>query len=561
MSYREHVIILSGIVSHNLNIPFGRYAGAYVIATELEDLGYEVTVVDWFLLIDDFHEYINKIIKPSTIAICMSASFLFPPREKNMIRDTHVAGQSFVYDDDLEEGNYKEGIDEEFLKSQLFYLWETDNKPLKEWCQKLKNIATKKNPKIKFIMGGHRLNAIYRDHNLIDKDYALQLFDYFLLGHAETAIKELFKAISSDTLETIEFEDKNGLKFINCNQGKYNHFMKPLKPIRYTKRHGVWKNEFLSIEPSRGCAFNCSFCSYEKNQLYKKDLQKLKEEFIENYETLGVTHYHFTSDCFNDRKKFVMQFADMVATLPFKIEYTTYARIDVFHKNLDMMDAMLESGFIAGWFGIESFNIEAAKRIGKNAEHAKELLTILREKSSKIWITTNMIIGLPGETLDSLEETLQWLKKQKIVDEMMANILTVPSFIEELDSIIDFSNMTKNPEKFGFTRLEYFPKFYWEHDTMNLRQSVEVKNHWRKELNNHTFTRFGGSARGEFPMVRSMGLSQENAKIYMKTKFNHGESLVNYSIEEKNRIRKAVVKKVFNTVKNYHESILEHHAA
>ena len=121
--------------------------------------------------------------------------------------------------------------------------------------------------------------------------------------------------------------------------------------------------------------------------------------------------------------------------------------------------------------------------------------SILREKSSKIWITTNMIIGLPGETLDSLEETLQWLKKQKIVDEMMANILTVPSFIEELDSIIDFSNMTKNPEKFGFTRLEYFPKFYWEHDTMNLRQSVEVKNHWRKELNNHTFTRFGGSAR------------------------------------------------------------------
>ena len=107
-----------------------------------------------------------------------------------------------------------------------------------------------------------------------------------------------------------------------------------------------------------------------------------------------------------------------------------------------MMDAMLESGFIAGWFGIESFNIEAAKRIGKKAEHAKELLTILREKSSKIWITTNMIIGLPGETLDSLEETLQWLKKQKIVDEMMANILTVPSFIEELDSIIDFSNMT-----------------------------------------------------------------------------------------------------------------------
>ena len=60
MSYREHVIILSGIVSHNLNIPFGRYAGAYVIATELEDLGYEVTVVDWFLLIMIFMNILTK---------------------------------------------------------------------------------------------------------------------------------------------------------------------------------------------------------------------------------------------------------------------------------------------------------------------------------------------------------------------------------------------------------------------------------------------------------------------------------------------------------------------
>ena len=73
----------------------------------------------------------------------------------------------------------------------------------------------------------------------------MSLFDYFLLGHAETAIKELFKAISSNTLETIEVENKNGLKFINCNQGKYNNFMNPLNPIKYNKRHWVWKNEFL----------------------------------------------------------------------------------------------------------------------------------------------------------------------------------------------------------------------------------------------------------------------------------------------------------------------------
>ena len=61
-------------------------------------------------------------------------------------------------------------------------------------------------------------------------------------------------------------------------------------------------------------------------------------------------------------------------------------------------------------------------------------------------------------------------------------------------------------------------------------------------------------------MVRSMGLSQDNAKIYMKSKFNHGENLVKYSKKDKNRIRKALINRVFTPVRNYHQDILEYHA-
>lgn len=150
--------------------------------------------------------------------------------------------------------------------------------------------------------------------------------------------------------------------------------------------------------------------------------------------------------------------------------------------------------------------------------------------------------------------------EQDYIDEISVNVLTVPSFVEELSSVIQYADMTKNPEKYGFTKLEYYPNFYWEHDTLNINEAMHIREDLRKSLANHKFSRYGGSARGEFPMIKSLGLSTQNARVYMKTKFKSGSNLLDISNKEKRQIKDTVVSKIYSKINNYHTEILKRNA-
>jgi hypothetical protein len=56
----------------------------------------------------------------------------------------------------------------------------------------------------------------------------------------------------------------------------------------------------------------------------------------------------------------------MVKTLSFQINYATYLRIDLLAAHPESVDMLLENGLKGAFLGIESFNTDAAKLIGKS---------------------------------------------------------------------------------------------------------------------------------------------------------------------------------------------------
>ena len=113
-------------------------------------------------------------------------------------------------------------------------------------------------------------------------------------------------------------------------------------------------------------------------------------------------------------------------------------------------------------------------------------------------------------------------------------------FVEELSSVIDFADHSKQPEKYGFTKLEYAPKFYWEHESMNLEQARNINEQWRGRFHEHKFTRFGGAAHGEYPRIRDLGLNHSQATFFMKTKFLSGKKIVNIEPTKKRKFKNYV---------------------
>jgi radical SAM superfamily enzyme YgiQ (UPF0313 family) len=547
----NEVILLSDIPNHSKETYAARYAGPYVVKSSLIETGIDAIVIDWFRYLDEdsFFNYLENFITTHTKCIGISTTFLLPNY-----------GHSKKMGDGMSQlvANEDEKIDEAAVAASSLYLWEWTNEKLSKWFYKLRKCLDKKNPNAIIVLGGHRVNKIVQFCELAPADYAIKLYcDYLITGYADQMIIQLLEKINNKE-QIVPSLEKQGLKVLMPDD-KWKIAKNHVPRIRYTKADGIRSRHWLPLEVSRGCAFNCKFCNYEKRATVKKDMYLLSEELKRNYNEFGTQGYNITSDCFNDDRRFVGEWAETIGKLPFKIEWTSYARLDLYNRYPETMDEMLQSGFRAGWFGIETLYHEAGKAAGKglSPEKVKYLMNELKRKSPEFWLTTYFIIGLPKETPESLDNTLEYLTKQRTIDEVQVSVLGVAPFIEELSSVVDFSDHSKMPEKFGFRKLQFTPTFYWEHDTLNNLQCNEIREKWKQTFYEHPYTRYGGGAHGEYPRIRDLGLDHKQTVVYLKTKFLGGNKIIDLDTKKKRAFKEHVIKLSKEHVQDYYHYMKE----
>lgn len=551
----SEVILLSDIPTHSKETYAARYAGPYVVRSQLEVAGYDAIVLDWFRFIKDedkFFDYFENFIDEKTLCVGITTTFLLPESAAGKIGSG--MGQVIQHE---EVAN----ITDETVAASSLYLWEWSNEDLTPWLRRMRNLLDKYNKDAKIILGGHRVHKIIQFSDIAPPNYCVAKYvDYLLAGYTDfTAVKLLNKIKAKQEIKPTVV--KNGLKVISPSDfGEWKSAKKQVPVSLFSHKDAIERRHWLPLEVSRGCAFNCKFCSYEKRGTHKKDIKLLYDELCYNYDNFGTTGYNISSDCFNDDRRFVGNWAEMVAKLPFKLEWVSFARLDLFHRFPETMDELLDSGYRAGWFGIETLSHTAGKAAGKglNPDRVKELIEIFSKKGKdRFWFTAYFIIGLPKETVESLSETLEWLMKQRLLDEVQVSSLGVAPFIEELSSVIDFSDHSKMPEKFGFKKLTFDPVFYWEHDTMNFNQCKTVQKEWEDAFYDHPFTRFGGGSHGEYPRIRDLGLDHKQTVVYLKTKFLRGSSMITVDKKAKRKFKEGVMDLSTKNVQNYYKKMLE----
>lgn len=350
-----------GMSPENPYIESYRSFGNHRIATHLRKDGWDVECIDYgvFFTNDELKKILSERVTKETVFIGFSMIFLTP--------------------------------------SIVRMKWLTD-------------YIRKEYPWVKIISGGQKTWTV----KCIDADY-------FITGNGEYAMDALLKYLCGRGPEPRVSGTIGDGKLIMA-QHAYPCFPKRDASISFEDRDFLQPNETLNVEFSRGCIFSCKYCSFPllgMKQDTTRDEDSLYEELLENYERWGITNYYVTDDTINDSKDKIALLARAVRRLPFKPQFSGYVRGDLLIRHgKETWDDMIDMGLTSHHYGVESFNYESGKSVGKGMKPEEmqsgllEIRDYFKEKSHSYYCGIfSMIAGLPHETFESLDRGKEWINE------------------------------------------------------------------------------------------------------------------------------------------------------
>ena len=184
------------------------------------------------------------------------------------------------------------------------------------------------------------------------------------------------------------------------------HHLLPLDRYRMPMISGP----YTFIVTSRGCPAGCTFCikhvSYQ-NTVRLRAADKLVEE-MRLLRDLGVRHVHMYADLFTVQREQVLDLCRRLIEADLKLTWTCNSRVD--YVDEEMLRLMGRAGCMLISWGLESGNEAILKRArkGYRLEQAHTALRWAHNAGIKNW--GYFIIGLPGETVATIQETIAFAK-------------------------------------------------------------------------------------------------------------------------------------------------------
>lgn len=285
--------------------------------------------------------------------------------------------------------------------------------------------------------------------------------DYWVDSYGENAILALCKHLIGTLGERLKTDITIPNKKVI--RGLHHYPSAPLENylVDYEARDFMMPWECPQIETARGCMFSCSYCNFPIIG-QAKDVSVSKEEFKRQmqtgYEKWGIKNWRVMDETFNDRPEKLQKYAEAVDELGYNPWICGFARGDLVVKHREYWDTYIRLGFLGHSMGIETFNREAGKlvRKGMDSDKLKEGLLDFQAYTDvnapkRFRANIQMICGIPGENIESWNDSLNWLNTHWLRQSASAHILEVPDYDETLTNQ---SKFTKELVSNGLVKLE-----------------------------------------------------------------------------------------------------------
>jgi len=178
----------------------------------------------------------------------------------------------------------------------------------------------------------------------------------------------------------------------------------------------ISRKRFGAIIASRGCPFQCTFCSgasLTKRKVRYRSVTEIVREMNHLKNKYEMEFVQFYDDAFGINKLKIQELCKEIRNKCDGIMWGAFVRADTLDK--ETLNIMRDSGCVSLGVGVESGSTNILKRIRKGYSREQALSGIEMIKKSGISVTMNIMIGFPFETSKDIRESISLIKKLRIM--------------------------------------------------------------------------------------------------------------------------------------------------
>lgn len=284
-------------------------------------------------------------------------------------------------------------------------------------------------PNTKIVVGGHHATAF--PENMFLQAHA----DAVVIGEGEETMLEVVSAF----LNNRPLNDVNGIAYKENERvvlTEPRDFIQDLDSIPYPDYTDFNLEHYLgipdadgiaaSIITSRGCPHACVFCSagnFWKRKWRARSPANVVGEIEWLYSEYNVRNFAFFDDNFTVNKNRAIEICQGIIKKDLRIKWVASSHVT--HINEELLGWMKKSGCFRIDFGIESGSPDVLRNINKGQTIGQIENAFRLAHAMNIKPRAYLLVGCPGETEETIDNTLALMKKIRPYYSRTAEILIV----------------------------------------------------------------------------------------------------------------------------------------
>ncbi|MCD6247895.1 MAG: cobalamin-dependent protein [Hadesarchaea archaeon] len=274
-------------------------------------------------------------------------------------------------------------------------------------------IAKRLNENVKVVLGGPHATFL-PERTMRECPYV----DFVVRGEGEETFRELVSAVEKGrdlrAIRGVSFKE-NGRTVNNPPRGLVNNLDDlpiPAYDLLPMERYSLDGVQFGAVITSRGCPFNCAFCSSSRQfggtwrghspERVLEELRILRDEF-------GKREIEFLDDTFTLSKRRAIEISDAIRREGLDISWTASSRVDTFSR--EVAESMRRGRATTVYFGIESASERILDFIGKRITPEKSAAAVRCSKRAGLSVVGSFVIGFPDETPEEVRKTVDFSRR------------------------------------------------------------------------------------------------------------------------------------------------------